>query len=77
MSSKIQTKEINTMSKKDYIKLAEVLKSEKPQESWLNKYMQWELIVKAIATMCANDNPQFDYFRFYKACDYNPPANEQ
>lgn len=58
------------MTKKDYIKIAEVLKSEKPQKNWANKFVQWELTVKAFGRMLASDNPLFDFSRFYKACDY-------
>lgn len=53
------------MTRKDYILIANALRSEKPSENWnLNKMVQWELDVKAIATAFATDNPRFNREHF-------------
>ena len=49
-----------SMSKQDFIKLADALRAEKPGDNWNpNKRVQWELDVKAIAEVCAASNPRF------------------
>jgi len=49
-----------SMSKQDFIALADSLRAEKPGQNWSpNKHVQWELDVKAIANVCAASNPRF------------------
>jgi hypothetical protein len=49
-----------SMSKRDFVALADALRREKPGENWNpNKRVQWELDVKAIADVCAVANPRF------------------
>ena len=53
------------MSKKHFIALADALKSERPGDNWdPNKMVQWELDVKAIATVCAQSNSRFNRERW-------------
>jgi hypothetical protein len=49
-----------SMSKRDFVALADSLRAEKPGENWNpNKQVQWELDVKAVADVCARSNPRF------------------
>jgi hypothetical protein len=49
-----------SMSKQDFIKLADALRAEKPAPNWsANKHVQWEQDIKAIADACASANPRF------------------
>lgn len=50
------------MTKKDYIKLAAVLKDTRDIE-----HDTWSAIVTRIANTCADDNPRFNRERFYAA----------
>jgi hypothetical protein len=61
------------MSRKHFIALADALKLEKPQPGWdPNKMVQWELDVKAIAGVCAESNPRFDYQRWMEYIGVQP-----
>ena len=54
-----------SMSKRDFIALADALRAEKPGDNWNpNKKTQWELDVKAIANVCAASNPRFKQERW-------------
>jgi len=49
-----------SMSKRDFVKLADALRAERPGDNWNpNKRVQWELDIKAIANVCAESNPRF------------------
>ena len=49
-----------SMSKQDFIALADALRAEKPGDNWNpNKHVQWELDCKAIADVCARSNSRF------------------
>jgi len=49
-----------SMSKKDFIKLADALRAQKPQPNWSkNKMVQWRLDVNAISDVCLSQNPNF------------------
>ncbi len=53
------------MSKKHFIALADALRAEKPGKNWdANKMVQWELDVKAIASVCGRVNPLFNHERW-------------
>ncbi len=54
------------MTKKDYIKIALVLRDQKPSE--VDHDYHWYRMVIAIANMLKRDNDRFDYSRFEKAC---------
>jgi hypothetical protein len=57
------------MTDKHFKVLAAALHEERPGEHWdLNKHVQWDLDVKAIARVCSQFNPSFDYNRFIEAC---------
>jgi hypothetical protein len=68
-----------SMSKKDFIALADALRTEKPGENWdPNKRVQWELDVKAVANVCARANPRFNRKRWLDCVESNPsptPSN--
>lgn len=50
-----------SMSKKDFIALADALRAERPASNWsLNKMAQWELDVRAVADACEAANPRFN-----------------
>ena len=54
-----------SMSKKDFIALADALRSEKPGANWNpNKMVQWELDIKAVADVCQKSNPRFNRDRW-------------
>ncbi len=57
------------MTRKDYIVLAEALRSTKPSvtSSWQHDE-QWELDVVAIAEALKRDNPRMNYDKFFTAC---------
>lgn len=53
------------MSKKHFIMLADALRRERPAPHWdANKHTQWGLDVKAVADVCAQDNPRFNRERW-------------
>ncbi len=57
------------MTKKHFEALAFELKAERPGDGWdPNKRVQWELDVKAVASVAGRFNPAFDRGRFLKAC---------
>lgn len=65
------------MSRKDYAKIAEVLAGikERRLSSTDSAYISsavsvWEDTVRGIADALSEDNPRFDYNRFYKAAGY-------
>ena len=49
------------MSRKDYIRLADVLKK-------ISNLDERKQVAREIAETCAEDNRRFDYLRFYRAC---------
>lgn len=55
------------MNRKDYVSIADALKSHKPigNEDVLE---HWKSVVVAIAHVLGGDNDRFDYQGFYKAC---------
>lgn len=57
------------MTKRDYIKFAEMirieLKSREPEISWPTRVV----ITRLVADIFANDNPRFNREKFYKACE--------
>lgn len=61
------------MTKKDYIKFAQMLKREQPatlysiDESDVTT-VTWQCIVESTADIFAEDNPRFDRERFLRAC---------
>lgn len=49
------------MSKKHFIALADALRAQKPADHWDPKQkVQWELDVKAVASICAHFNYNFN-----------------
>jgi len=56
------------MTKKDYVLIAEAILDQRPEESWLNKAVQYKLMTRSIAQSLAQDNSRFNYNTFYKAC---------
>src|SRR5271166_5021243 len=64
-----------SMSKRDFVALADALRAEKPGDNWNpNKRVQWELDVEAIADVCAASNPRFkrDRWMSYIAGECGP-----
>lgn len=59
------------MSKKDYIKLAEVLKNNKPTRGDISA---WEKLITDMIRMLRQDNPLFNATKFAQACGYNEMA---
>lgn len=64
-----------SMSKKDYVAIAERLKSVEPGFVSLHeggamteRKHGWRLAVHAVADACQRDNPRFDRQRFLSAC---------
>jgi hypothetical protein len=56
-----------SMSKQDFIALADALRTEMPGDNWNpNKRTQWELDVKAVADVCARSNPRFKRERWMR-----------
>jgi hypothetical protein len=55
------------MSKKDYKRIASALKTWRPSEE--TEQRLWFSIAEEIAGVLKEDNPRFDYARFYKACE--------
>jgi len=63
-------------SRKDYVSVAKALKAQRDsyQPSWNpNLFRALDDSVKAIAQVFANDNPRFDYGKFYTACGMVQP----
>jgi hypothetical protein len=67
------------MTQKDYKKIAEVLREERPERQqdhkdfailqWSNGARdEWETIIIRMARMLAADNPRFDKKKFLAAC---------
>lgn len=68
------------MTKKDYVKIAKVLKDKRdllgPQETWTNEdkrhfagFLQaCDMLIESFADMLAEDNPRFDREKFIRAC---------
>lgn len=65
------------MTRKDYVAIAGVLKSEQPctldeytsaSAQTRGSYDEWGTICIAMASMLARDNARFDRARFLKAC---------
>ena len=57
------------MTRKDYVKIAEVLRSANETHG---KHGHWHVvheIEQKLANVLAEDNPRFDRERFYKACE--------
>jgi hypothetical protein len=55
----------NTMTKKDFIALADVLRNTKPDSpAYSEGYMVWTAVRDLIADTCARDNPQFNRSRW-------------
>lgn len=64
------------MTRKDYKKIAEVLRAWKPMgfededNRYANaEYSQWSKMVEGFAMMLAKDNKKFNHDKFYRACD--------
>jgi hypothetical protein len=59
------------MTRKDYVRLATALKAAKPAEHWdVCTHEQWHSDCHRIAQALGEDNPRFDYQRFYDACGW-------
>lgn len=56
------------MSKKHFIALAERLRFAYGQQSTRAQRIAAADMIHAVAQVCAQDNPRFDYDRFYAAC---------
>lgn len=57
------------MTKKDYIKLAAVLRDTRDiGDGYDTSYDTWSAIVTRITRVCAEDNPRFDVNLFHAAC---------
>ena len=56
------------MIRKDFQIVADGLRANRPEENWLNKYIQWSGDVIAIAHELAGTNRRFDFDKFYHAC---------
>lgn len=54
------------MTRKDYVSTAEILRDFSPGESMIDD-KTFENLVDQFAAMFANDNPNFDADKFYKA----------
>jgi len=57
------------MSRKDYVKFAEMLSKNYPSVDNGGEAYQHERLQKEIADIFAGDNPRFDRQRFYSACE--------
>ena len=60
---------IDAMTRKDYVKFAEMLSRLDPGTAKIDAANQHDKLTIAIAAIFANDNPRFDENRFYKACE--------
>jgi hypothetical protein len=56
------------MSRKDYIKMAALLKAQREGIQNLESLKIVDSVIKATADMFAEDNPRFDRDRYLKAC---------
>ena len=61
------------MSRKDYVAIAEVIRSAKKEciygtETEPDVHYFEDLVIKGLADVFADDNPRFDYARFAEAC---------
>lgn len=56
------------MTRKDYVKTAEILRDIRPDGADPACKRYWRMTVEKFVTMFAEDNPNFDAVRFYKAC---------
>jgi hypothetical protein len=56
------------MTRRDYILIAQVLKSQKPHPN-TGLVGEWRACVRAFADALANENPRFQRDRFLDACD--------
>lgn len=53
--------------------LANALRYEKPGRNWnVNKMIQWELDVMAVARCLRAADPNFKLGKFYEACEFVP-----
>jgi len=57
------------MTRKDYVRFAEMLKANKPQDGEEGKHLWWQ-IVQGMACECKRDNAAFDHSKFYTACGF-------
>ena len=58
-----------TMTKKNYILLAEAMERSRPMDHWdANKRTQWALDVRHLCAVLRTDNPKFNADTFIKAC---------
>jgi hypothetical protein len=55
------------MTTRDYIKIAAMLKEQKPKDDDLVKFVIWNDFVMAFAHMLQQDNPRFKLGTFLKA----------
>ena len=57
------------MTQKHFVALAAALKASKPGVNWAeSKFGQWKQDVQAVARVCSDMNPRFNYADFYAAC---------
>ena len=66
------------MTKKDYIKIAEQFAATHQEMTSItvSALQVWEILRDGMAVILADDNPRFNYGRFFVACRSNPePKN--
>ncbi len=56
------------MTSKDFQAIAFAFGTSRPMENWLNKYIQWNQDVIAMAHELARTNAEFNFIKFYDAC---------
>jgi hypothetical protein len=67
------------MTRKDYVKIALVLAEQKPQHpdpDFGLDVITWRRIVANMGYMLKQDNPRFDFERFYEAAGLEPVCNK-
>ena len=71
MLTSIVRKGLGTMTRKDYVAIAEALRKVQPalDDHGGSLHLQWAIDRTAIADVFENDNPRFDRERFADACE--------
>lgn len=66
---KDRTSAKSTMEHRHFATIADIIKRNRPDDSWLAEIDQWSSMAKMFADELRHTNPKFDRARFLKACN--------